>query len=101
MQISHNNHLAPIFFVQILPNLPILPGMSLWSRTKSIYTVQGQTQDAFFSSTTIPETPLQHSDGFQLVTNRKRRRQILQTLAAADNEPVPYDNDVFSDSDGK
>ena len=69
--------------------------MPFWSR-KVIYTVQGN-KDAFFSSTTIPETPLQDSDGFQLVTNRKRRRQILQTLAAKDNEPVPYDNDVFSD----
>ena len=26
---------------------------------------------------------------------------MLQTLAAQDNEPVPEDNDVFSDSDGK
>ena len=50
---------------------------------------------------TIPETPLQDSDGFQLVTNRKMRRQILQTLAVEDNDPVPDENDVFSDSDGK
>ena len=49
---------------------------------------------------TIPETPLQDSDGFQLVTNRKRRRQMLQTLAAQENEPIADDNDVFSDSDG-
>ena len=60
-----------------------------------------QTKDEFFSSITIPETPLEDSDGFQLVTNRKRRRKMLQTLAAQDNEPVPEDNDVFSDSDGK
>ena len=60
-----------------------------------------ETKDEFFSSMTIPETPLEDSDGFQLVTNRKRRRKMLQTLAAQDNEPVPKDNDVFSDSDGK
>ena len=59
-----------------------------------------ENKDAFFSSITIPETPLQDSDGFQLVTNRKRRRQILQTLAAQENEPIPDDSDVFSDSDG-
>ena len=50
---------------------------------------------------TIPETPLQDSNGFQLVTNRKRRRQILQTLVAEDNDPIPDENDVFSDSDGR
>ena len=38
---------------------------------------------------------------FQLVTNRKRRRQMPQTLAAVENEPAPEDNDVFSDSDNK
>ena len=59
-----------------------------------------ETKDEFFSSMTIPETPLEDSDGFQLVTNRKRRRKMLQTLAAQDNESVPEDN-VFSDSDGK
>ena len=34
-----------------------------------------ETKDEFFSSMTIPETPLEDSDGFQLVTNRKRRRK--------------------------
>ena len=58
-------------------------------------------KDAFFSSMTVPETPLHDSEGFQLVTNRKRRRQMLQNLAAEENEPVLEDNDVFSDSDGK
>ena len=57
-------------------------------------------KDAFFSSMTVPETPLHDSEGFQLVTNRKRR-QMLQKLAAEENEPVLEDNDVFSDSDGK
>ena len=50
---------------------------------------------------TVPETPLHDSEGFQLGTNRKRRRQMLQNLAAEENEPVLEDNDVFSDSDGK
>ena len=53
------------------------------------------------TSTTVPKTPLQDSDGFQLVTNRKRRREILQNLAAQDNESMPDANDVYSDSDGK
>ena len=59
-----------------------------------------ENKDAFVSSITIPETPLQDSDGFQWVTNRKRRRQMLQTLAAQENEPIPHVNDVFSNSDG-
>ena len=80
--------------------LPILLGLSLWSG-ESQCTQYKANKDTFFSSTTIPEIPLQDSNGFQLVINRKRRIQILQTLAAEDSEPVPYDNDVFSDSDGK
>ena len=60
-----------------------------------------ETKDEFFSSMTIPETPLEDSDGFQLVTNRKRRRKMLQTLAAQDNEPVPEDSVIFSDTGGK
>ena len=60
-----------------------------------------ENKDAFFSSMTIPETPLQDSDGFQSVTNRKRRTQMIQTLAGQENDPIPDANDVFSDSDGK
>ena len=72
-----------------------------------------ENKDAFFSSATVPETPLedtsaivpetplQDSDGFQLVTNRKRRREMLQNFAAQDNEHMPDANDVYSDSDGK
>ena len=39
--------------------------------------------------------------GSNWLQTKRSRRQILQTLAAEDNDPVPDDNDVFSDSDGK
>ena len=68
---------------------------------ESQFTQYKENKHVFFSSMIITETPLQDSDGFQLVTNRKRRRQILQTFAAEDKNPVPDENDVFSDSDGK
>ena len=57
---------------------------------ESQFTQYKENKHAFFSSMTIPETPLQDSDGLQLLTNRKRR-QILQTLTAEDNDPVPDD----------
>ena len=72
-----------------------------------------ENKDALFSSATVPETPLentsanvpetplQESGGFQLVSNRKRRREMLQNLAVQDNEPMPDAHDVYSDSDGK
>ena len=50
-----------------------------------------ENKDAFFSSatvpetpledtsTTVPETPLQDSDGFQLVTNRRKERNVAES----------------------
>ena len=95
MQIGHNNCLAPFLekFANFARNHTLVK--------KSQFTQYKENKHAFFSSMTIPETPLQDSDGFQLVTNRKKRRQILQTLAAEDIDHVPDENDVFSDSDGK
>ena len=65
MQIGHNNRLAPCFST-ILPNLP---GITVVKESQ--FRQYKENKDAFFTSMTIPETPLQHSDGFQLVTNRK------------------------------
>ena len=97
MHISHNNNLTPFSynfanFANLDRNCTLVNEIQ--------FKEYKENKDAFFNSMTIPETPLQDSDGFQLVTNRKRRRQMLQTLAAQENEPIPDANDVFSDSDG-
>ena len=99
MQTGHNNHLAPVFVYNFPKFANFARNHTLVKENK--FTQYKENKHTFFSSMTIPETPLQDSDEFQLVTNRQRKRQILQTLAAEDNDPVPDENIVFSNSDGK
>ena len=55
-----------------------------------------------------PQEPLENADGWQMVTNRKHRRELLRNLTAqmqqiADEykqEAEDFDVDLVSDSDG-